>query len=230
MSKKHKGQVIKYNCKSILIATPCMSHVPVDFLSSYICLDPTPGGRISLKSGALVDKARNDLADQAVKDGIDYICWIDSDMVFQPDLVWKLLADAEAGKDYVTGIAFTRKLPTQPIIYREILWERRDDGGVKCGAHTYHDYPQNQLFKVAGSGLGACIMKTDIVKAVSNEFKCAPFTMLQGLGEDISFNWRLSQMGVDMWCDSRIKVGHVGWVVFGEELYLGQRANEVNND
>ena len=212
--------------KSVLIAVPCMSHVPVEFMSSFVTLDPTPRGAISMESGSLVDKARNKLAENAIKGGFDYIMWIDSDMVFQTDLVRKLLEDARHGKDYVTAIAFTRGLPIKPTIYDHIDWEPKEEGGVVTGAHTYWDYPRDQLFKIEASGLGACLMKTSLLVDVSKEFKCAPFTMLQGIGEDMSLCWRLKKMGVEMWCDSRIKVGHVGWVVFGESLYLGQQEDK----
>ena len=205
--------------KSVLIAIPCMSHVPVEFMASFAALDTTPGGRVSYKSMSLVYKARNDLTIMAIEGGFEYIMWIDSDMVFEADLVRRLLDDAKDGKDYVTALAFTRSIPCVPTIYDQILWEEKD-GGVRCGIHPYFDYPQNSLFTIKGSGLGACLMKTDLLKAVGKEFKTAPFNPLNGLGEDVSLNWRLDQMGVKMWCDSRIKVGHVGWVVFDERLFV----------
>lgn len=205
---------------SVLIAIPCMSHVPVEFMASLVALDPTPGGRITMKSGSLVYKARNDIVAMAIEGGFDYICWIDSDMVFYTDLVWRLLDDMKGGKDYVTGIAFTRKFPLEPVIYKSIEWQERPEGGVRCGISQYKDYPENSLFQIAGSGMGACMIRTSILKDVAQKFKCAPFNPLQGLGEDVSLNWRLSQMGVKMWCDSRIKVGHVGWVTFRESMYI----------
>lgn len=205
---------------SVLIAVPCMSHVPVEFMASFVTLDTTPGGRITMESGSLVYKARNNMALKAIQGGFDYIMWIDSDMTFETNLVGRLLDDARQGKDYITALAFSRKIPCEPCIYKHITWEERPEGGVRCGIDAYRDYPQESLFEIAGSGLAACLMKTDLLKEVGKEFKTAPFNPLQGLGEDVSLNWRLRQMGVKMWCDSRIRVGHVGWVVFDESLYV----------
>ena len=172
---------------SVLIAVPCMSHVPVEFMASFVTLDTTPGGRITMESGSLVYKARNNMALKAIQGGFDYIMWLDSDQTFETDIIHRL--------------------------------QERPEGGVMCGCHPYLDYPQDSVFEIAGSGLGACLMKTDLLKQVGKEFKTAPFNPLQGLGEDVSLNWRLRQMGVKMWCDSRVKVGHVGWVVFDESTY-----------
>lgn len=205
---------------SVLIAVPCMSHVPVEFMASFVTLDTTPGGRITMESGSLVYKARNNMALKAIQGGFDYIMWLDSDQTFETDIIHRLLEDARHGKDYVTALAFTRQFPSKPVIYKEIEWQERPEGGIMCGCHPYLDYPQDSVFEIAGSGLGACLMKTDLLKQVGKEFKTAPFNPLQGLGEDVSLNWRLRQMGVKMWCDSRVKVGHVGWVVFDESTYV----------
>ena len=46
---------------------------------------------------------------------------------------------------------------------------------------------------------------------------------MPGLGEDYSFCWRVAQIGKKMWCDSRVKLGHVGQHIYTEEDYLKQR-------
>ena len=203
---------------SVLICTPCMSHVPVEFLTSAVTLDPTPGGRLSYLSGSLVHKARNDMVVNAVKGNFEYICWIDSDMTFPTDLVWKLLEDMK-GRDYVSGLYFKRAFPLEPVVYKDMEWEEIPTGGVRCGCEPYWDYPQDSIFEIAGSGLGCCMMRTQILLDVVERFKLAPFNPMQGFGEDVSLNWRLREMGVKMYCDSRIKCGHIGWVVFNERMY-----------
>lgn len=216
------------NPPSVLIAVPCMSHVPVEFMSSFAALDVTPNGAITMESGSLVYKARNNLAEKAIRGEFDYMMWIDSDMVFGPDLVSRMLEEAEEKQlDYLTALAFTRGFPVKPILYETVDWEPKEGGGVITGAHTYYDYPRDQLFKIEASGLGACLMKTSLLVDVAKEFRCAPFNPLQGLGEDMSLCWRLKKMGVDMWCDSRIKVGHIGWLVFDEKLYRGRIRGDV---
>ena len=210
---------------SVLIATPCMSHVPVEFLTSAVTLDPTPGGRLSYLSGSLVHKARNDMVVNAVKGDFEYICWIDSDMTFPTDLVWRLLDDMK-GRDYVSGLYFKRAFPLEPVIYKDMQWEEIPTGGIKCGCTPYWDYPKDSIFEIAGSGLGCCMMRTQMLLDMVEKYKAAPFNIMAGFGEDVSLNWRLREMGVKMYCDSRIKCGHVGWVVFNEAMYDHPGAGE----
>jgi hypothetical protein len=40
-----------------------------------------------------------------------------------------------------------------------------------------------------------------------------------GMGEDTTFCFRVKQDGGKIWCDSRIKAGHIGNYVFEEKDY-----------
>ena len=43
-----------------------------------------------------------------------------------------------------------------------------------------------------------------------------------GFGEDLSFCGRVQQVGGEMWCDSSIKMGHVGLGTITESVFLSQ--------
>ena len=158
------------NPPSVLIGTPCMSHVPVETLASYVTLNPTPGGRISLLSGSLVYKARNDMVVNAVNGGFDYIMWLDSDMVFEPDLVWKFLADMKDGeRDYVSCIAFTRQFPCEPVVYRDIEWQELETGGVRCGGDAHDASICHGTHQTTAHGAGRrwrCRMVSDVIEKI----------------------------------------------------------------
>ena len=49
-----------------------------------------------------------------------------------------------------------------------------------------------------------------------------------GFGEDLSFCGRASEVGAELWCDSTIKMGHVGLGTITEDIYLSQK--EAKND
>ena len=38
-----------------------------------------------------------------------------------------------------------------------------------------------------------------------------------GFGEDLAFCLRVKDLGKKVYCDSRIKVGHIGYKTFGED-------------
>ena len=207
----------------ILIATPMLGTVNANFLTSMMALQGEGHTQYAVEIGSLVYMARNRLAAKAVDGGFDYILWLDSDMIFPSNVIKALMHDARQGLEYVSGLYFRRRLPTEPVICKDVVWERGEDGVIKHGAEPYMDYPRDSIFEIAGSGLGFCLMKVDIVKEVAKQFMMPPFDPMPALGEDFSFCWRLKKLGVPMYCDSSVKCGHAGEVIFDENTFLNQR-------
>lgn len=159
---------------------------------------------------AQVDTARNILAKKALEGWFDRILWIDSDMSFEPDLMERLSADIDDGWDVVTGVYFKRTFPVEPVIYKALDMEKERDR-----AETYWDYPVDSVFQVAACGFGGVMMRTDILLPL----KEAPFDCYPGMSEDLSFCARMAQEGRKIACDSRVKLGHCGTILFSEKLY-----------
>ena len=198
--------------KKTLIAVPAMDMCPVPFAYSLATLRRDAPSKISMISGAAVHEARNVLAREAIEAGCERVLWIDSDMVFPNDLMIRLGEDLDAGYDMVCGIYFKRRLPVTPVIYRSIA-------AATGQCEVYADYPQDSLFEIAGCGFGAVMMKTELLKRADAEFRTGAFTPLLKLSEDLSFCARAASAGARMGCDSRIKVGHAGQIVYGEGMY-----------
>lgn len=211
------------NNPKILIALPMLSTVDARFMSSLMGIQRIGTVRMALEIDSLVYMARNKLALKAIMEEFDYIFFIDSDEEFKPDTLVKLYETAQQGKDYVTGLYFKRTFPTEPVIQKRIEWERdKETGKINVVADTYTDYPRDSVFEIEGSGLGCTLIKTDIIKKVVQKFAISAFDPLPSFGEDFSFCWRLKQLGIKMWCDSRVKVGHIGTFVYDEDSYLKQ--------
>ena len=199
-----------------LIAIPCMDMVATPFMYSLICMRRTGLSRVSVVSNTLVYKARNMLAAEAIDSGCGRVLWLDSDMQFEPGLMEQLSADMDTGLDFVCGLYFRRIPPIAPVIYSEAE-ERKTE--------VYMDYPKEQLFPVRAAGFGACMTSTEMLKDVWDTYG-APFNPTErGMGEDMAFCIRARHMGYKLWCDSRIKVKHIGTAAFGEEQYLRMREN-----
>ena len=66
------------------------------------------------------------------------------------------------------------------------------------------------------------------MKRVGDAFG-APFAPLEGMGEDVSFCWRVIQIGAKMHLDARVKCGHVGQFEYNEDAmqFLGVKPNEL---
>jgi hypothetical protein len=69
------------------------------------------------------------------------------------------------------------------------------------------------------------MMTVDLLKRVRDAF-ALPFFPVSGFGEDLAFCLRCSQLGAEIWCDSSIKLGHVGLAVYDEELYKRRDPHE----
>lgn len=206
-----------------LVAVPCMDMVQTSFMNSLLRLMSVDETKISFRVSSLVYDSRNLLAGEAVSQGYDRILFLDSDMVFQPDLLIRLSKDMDEGRDYVCGLFFRRKPPYKPVIYKDLHYHR-DGLKLDMKLEPYLDYPQNEIFEVAGSGFGAVMMTTELVNKVGDKFGY-PFSPEMGFGEDLSFCWRVKQLGIPMYCDSSVRVGHVGMGTISEETYFATRGD-----
>ena len=192
----------------VLIAVPALDMMPTQTAYCMLTMQKDCPSRYSFIVRASCHDARNMLAREAIDSGADRVLWIDSDMVFDDDLMIRLGEDLDQGYDMVGGIYFRREVPTSPLVYKMI------DG--KTGkVDVWKDYPMDQLFECAGYGFGAVMMTTELLRRVGDY----AFTPMKHLSEDLSFCARAQEAGARIACDSRVKVGHVGQIVIGEQLY-----------
>lgn len=208
--------------KKIMIAVPCRDEMHTAFVQSLLGLKVPEGVQIryGMVLNSLVYDARNSLSAQALKEQCDYILWLDSDMTFAPDLLERLLAD---DKDIVCGIFFRRRPPFSPCIY-ETLRADREYPERNCYKQML-EYESDSLFEVEGCGMAAVLMKTDVLRditlheAIPGRPVAPPFVPLLGYGEDLSFCVRAREAGRSIWCDSRVKVGHLACVEINETAW-----------
>lgn len=202
-----------------LIAIPCMDMVQTRFMTALLGIQKVGQVGFAINCSSLVYDARNNLAKQAVDGEFDRVLWLDSDMDFAPDLMVKLSENMDNGCEMVGGLAFTRKIPSYPVVYEKVGYYHSDEtDDVTPAAVSYFEYPKDQLFKCEGIGFGAVMVSVDLIKRVQDKFGL-PFSPIMGFGEDLSFCIRAQQLGADIWCDSRIKVGHIGTAIFNEQSY-----------
>ena len=197
----------------VLIAVPALDVMPVQTAYSMLNLKRDCPSRFSFIVRASCADARNLLAREAIESAADRVLWIDSDMVFDDELMIRLGEDLDTGAwDMVCGIYFKRELPVTPVIYKSI-----STGGAsnESRAESYSEYPKDKVFPIAGCGFGAVMMTTELLRRVGER----PFTPVNRLSEDLSFCWLAKNIGARIACDSRIKVGHVGQITYGEQMY-----------
>lgn len=231
MSKDNTGANTSANTSTnssptTLICIPAMDMVPTQFMECLLGIPRPEGTMIATAKSSLVYDARNMLAQMAIEKGYERILWLDSDMVFDGGSMMEMFhADLDAGHRMVTGLAVTRKFPIRPTIYSNTGYNEVPESGGKRSAYANAllEWPKDTLFEVAGTGLAGCMMETSVILDVYEKFG-SPFSPEAGFGEDLSFCRRLNELGIPIWCDSRIKLGHIGQKVFTADDYLKESA------
>ena len=204
----------------LLIGIPCMDQAPYLFSQSMDYLQKPEGTSIYYNPNSLIYDSRNIISLYAIENKFDYVMWIDSDMVLPRDTIIKLLHDADKlDADMVTGLYVKRKIPTSPVIYKELTEPvRQPDGTLKKNIQPYFDFPRNvDAFPVAGCGLGCCLTSVSLLKDVWDHFGPA-FNPYPWAGEDISFCYRVNKLPSQIYCDRTIECGHVGTFVYTPDL------------
>lgn len=206
----------------ILIAVPCMDQVPAPFCQSLAMLRKVGDCVLSMQMGSLIYTSRNTLATRAIQTEADYVLWLDSDMVFEPDLLERLMKTlTENDLDIVTGLYFRRVQPYSPVLFKDLTLIR----------DTFFEWSEfkevpSDLFEVAGCGFGCVLMKTDAFFDVQSKFGNM-FAPIGNTGEDLAFCWRARECGYKVWCDPSIICGHVGYVISDDKFYLAYQQQQL---
>ena len=216
--------------KHIQISIPVMGSVNTDFFASFVNMQWTQKCHVMIVKDTVIYNARNTMAITALERGYDYVLWLDSDMTFEPDLLERLYQTAtEKDLDVLGGLYFKRTVPTIPTILKTLEWRINEKREVENKLDFYTDYPKDTLFEVAGLATGCMLTKADVYRKVIEKYGVGPFQPLISLGEDYSFCWRLQQLGIRMWCDSRIKLGHSGNYIYDEAQFLREQAKDTTS-
>jgi len=215
--------------RKILIAVPCMDQLPAQFahslatLTSYGIEDTTIS--IWFNLGSLIYTSRDQIAKKALLDEADLVMWFDSDMVFNPDTLQKMLKLIDEGHDMVTGIYYRRTPPFSPVGFKTM--ELKEDGTSFDWEDL--DYPMpDEPFEVGACGFGCVLMKTEIFVSVFAKFG-QMFTPIANCGEDIAFCWRARQCGYKIIADPSIKLGHVGHTIITEDFFKNYQSTLSKN-
>lgn len=193
----------------LLVAVPTMDTVPVEFLVSLANLMGKLKAdgmdcELRIENGTLVYYAREALARYAILKHFTHVLWLDSDMVFQPEIVEDL---SFSGHEFVTGIAHSRRPPYSSCIFTEIF-----PGVAKWQSNEY----PNNTFQIAACGMACVLMSVEILKDVSDKFGLM-YMPTDTYGEDVAFCWRATQCGYKLYAEPSVRVGHVGKTVIYPE-------------
>ena len=189
----------------LLIAIPCMDYLHASFVISLQKLTnhlqrEGYNFQAEILPGTLIYFARNRMACKAINEGFTHLLFIDSDMVFDENIVETLMF---SGKDFVCGAFQSRRPPYGSCIYSSLKPVEK----VK----SYGMEP----FKVAGCGMACTMISTEILREVQTKYgDCFNPERIEGIsfGEDLAFCWRANKTGAQIWCDPAARVGHISHI------------------
>lgn len=207
-----------------MIAIPCMDTVPVGFVQSLLYMSKGQDTSVCFRANSLIYDARNLLSLTAIEQGFDRVLWLDSDMVFDGFIMDRMHRDLDNNPGYsmVTGVYVKRRTPIVPVLYDEIEEPERDSTGrIIPHIHNVESIPDDDsVFPVAGCGFGCVMTTTELLKKVWDKFGPA-FAPYPWAGEDISFCYRVNQLGENILCDAGIRCGHIGQFVYTDSMLKG---------
>lgn len=207
-----------------LIAVPAMDQVPARFCASLAMLKRTGDSVVGFEISSLIYTARNNLSARAIQLGADYVLWLDSDMVFAPDILERLFADYSAGKgDIISGLYFRRVAPFKPVLFSAV--ESTAEGPFTAEPESIPD----DVFEIAGCGFGCVLMPTEVLMDVIGKYG-NPFDPINGMGEDLSFCWRARQCGYRIVCDPAVSLGHVANMVVDRSFFDSYNSHKEGNE
>lgn len=206
----------------LLIGVPTLDFMHTEFVKSMTALimrlkDERIPFDLEIISGTLVYFARDNIASKAINNDYTHVLWLDSDMVFTPDILDDLKF---CGQQFVTGIYHARRRGHQSCIFKSI--------DITQGIERFDKYP-NQTFQIAGCGFGCCLTATEILKAVQ-ETEGSCFTPIKQYGEDLAFCLRATKLGYKIWCEPSVVCGHIGHLTVYPEDYEIWRSRISNID
>lgn len=187
----------------LLIGVPSLDFVHVEFMKCLINLqsrlkDEHVAFDIFVCNGTLAHVARDRVACKAINDGYTHVLWLDADMVFTPDILEDLQF---GGKDFVTGIAVSRRPPFNYCIFKSLVFDHQQN-------YEDNEIPK-ETFRVAGCGFACVLISTEILRKVMMTYKTC-FLPMGDLGEDLAFCKRAAEQGYEIWAEPAVHVGHIG--------------------
>lgn len=188
------------------------------FMSSVVGALTSPGSELigsffDLASGPVLSIARNTCAEEFLRTGQEWLWFVDTDTVFTPDVLPRLLMLAEPVKRPIVSAAVPiggrdPRERIQPTGIPELFWAAyRSDpvGGLKPISVRE---PLDEIEQVDAVGTGCVLIHRTVLEAVGP----GPFCELSAgnavMGEDLAFCRRADQLGIPIHIASQVRVGH----------------------
>jgi len=192
------------------LALPCTdAFMPTPFVDSFICQSRPGFVYLRPTSHGPIYTVRNELVDQALSQGLEYILWMDTDQIYPADSFYQLINHR---KDVVVGKTHRRYPPYDPILLRGKMgsWE----------SVPVEEWGKGGLVEVDSTGFGCVLIKTKVFEALERPYFDLVYTEEgKPIGEDFYFWAKVKAAGFRIFVDCSLKIGHLKYTVINEQSY-----------
>lgn len=196
------------------------------------------GGRLAFQAGANLSAPRNDVVRKFLEyNQADWLFMIDSDMVFQPDTVERLLEHADPEKAPIVGglcFALNDKGDIIPTLFG---LDGDPDDLENLENVRFEMWPMDTMYQVVATGAACLLVHRSVfermrdfdhprgAKGFNDAFPW--FQELEHAGrpvsEDIAFCWRAGLLEIPVYVNTAVHIGHVKDRLLTMESYFLSR-------
>jgi GT2 family glycosyltransferase len=162
--------------------------------------------------GLNIADARNNLVRKFLDSGLEWLYMADTDTVFAPNVISRLMLHADPDHLIVSGLIYVDGRPPFPMMYSRIADTAAGFGMFK----SISEWPHGQCIKVDAVGAGCLLVHRDAYLEIEKRFpnRAAPwfdYAIISGMriGEDIMFCVRAKDAGLKIYTDTSTRVGHI---------------------
>lgn len=222
---------------NIAIAAPLPNTIPQDFprtltgIISYTKAHLKDLDQLHYfdKSGVRTDRNRNIILEQALARDIDYILWLDVDMIYPYDIICKYL---ENDFDVMGCLYFKRAEPFSPIGYI-----KGDNPAKPYKPLDPRLLPEDTVIEVDALGFGGMMVNMNVYKTMgedkwmkySDNFHLPYETDEPKFTHDILFCKTAQEYGAKIMLHTGVKPAHMGEIAIVEKHWEWER-NEVGEE
>jgi len=155
-------------------------------ITAILHIKPMPAIQMLLVTGCYIHTNRNKMVEQAKREGCSHLLFIDTDVIFGPDGIMKLLM---ADKDIAGGRYNKRSFPIEFIVPGEMT----------------------ELTSVPFIPTGFLLINMEVFDKISSPW----FGFDENTdSDDHYFCKKAIAAGYEIWCEPSIRIGHLGTAIF----------------
>lgn len=194
----------------LMIAIPTLDYIHYAFVESLTKLSKNLNELkiehdICFKPSTLIYLGRDWLAKRAREGNYTHVLWLDADMVFNPSIFETLWSD---NFDMVCGLFRSRHNNKRAYALFSSLYPAVRYEALESNPELLED-----IFTVEGCGFGCVLTTVELLERVLDNNNNTCFMPTRNFGEDLAFCERVRNLGVDIYCDPVVEVGHIGQAI-----------------